>query len=318
MVKVVFWPGIGSGEIGARLRAISGAQIVLVDDVPQLAAAIPDAEVLVMSGHFYKPEAAQAVNGRAKKLRLIQTFTAGYEGLQQHGVPPGVLVANAGDSWSAGVAEHGMAMLLALVKHLPTAILNQPRHAWERAQTAHMSSLEELTLCSIGFGGIGRAFARFARPFGMRVIALRRNPQPDPLADEVRPISELNAVLARSDVIFIAAPHSRETDKMLGKAQFAACRKGALLVNVSRGGLIDQPALAAALKSGQLGGAAVDVTDPEPLPPSDPFWDCPNLIITPHLAGASGPVGRRRLGEYVAANVERFVRGEPLQHVVRL
>lgn len=318
MVKVVFWPGIGSGEIGARLRAIAGAQVVVVEDVPQLAAAIPDAEVLVMSGHFYKPEAAQAVNREAKKLRLIQTFTAGYEGLQQHGVPPGVVVANAGDSWSAGVAEHGMALLLALVKYLPTAILNQPRHAWERAQTAHMGSLEELTLCSIGFGGIGRAFARFARPFGMRIIALRRNPQPDPLADEVRPITELNAVLGRSDAILIAAPHSRETDKMLGAAQFAACRKGALLVNVSRGGLIDQPALAAALRSGQLAGAAVDVTDPEPLPPGDPFWDCPNLIITPHLAGASGPVGKRRLGEYVGANVERYVRGEALRHVVQL
>jgi phosphoglycerate dehydrogenase-like enzyme len=317
-MKIVFWPGIGSGEVGARLARIAGATLVVVEDVAALATAVADADVLVLSGHFYKREAAQAVNGNARKLRLIQTFTAGYEGLQQHGVPPGTIVANAGDSWSAGVAEHAMAMLLALVKHLPTAILNQPRHAWERKQTAHMGSLEELTLASIGFGGIGRAFARYARPFGMKVIGLRRNPAPDPLADEIRPIGELNAVLARSDVILIAAPYTTQTHHLLGEAQFRACRKGALLVNVSRGGMVDQLALAAALRSGQLGGAALDVTDPEPLPAHDPFWDTPNLLITPHVAGASGPVGRRRLGEIVGGNVERFVRGEPLQHVVPL
>ena len=104
----------------------------------------------------------------------------------------------------------------------------------------------------------------------------------------------------------------------MGATQFAACKPGALLINLARGGLVDQRALAEALKNGQLGGAAVDVTSPEPLPPDDPFWECPNLILTPHVAGASGPVGRRRLAAFVGGNVARFVAGEPVTSVVTL
>jgi len=317
-MKIVFWTAPGGNEVGPRLQRIAGAETVVVAGIEQFAAAVRNAEVVVLSGHFYTAAAAEVLRARAAKLRFIQAFTAGYEGMQRFGVPPGVTLANAGDAWSPGVAEHGMALLLALVKFLPTAILNQPRHAWERAQTARMGSLDGLTLASVGFGGIGRAFARLARPFGMKIIGVRRHAEPDPLADEVQPVSELSAVLARSDVVLLAAPLSKETKRMFGAAQFAACRKGALFINLSRGGLVDQRALAAALHSGQLGGAAVDVTDPEPLPAEDPFWDCPNLIITPHLAAASGPIGWRRLAEHVGANVERFLRGEPLRNVVEL
>jgi phosphoglycerate dehydrogenase-like enzyme len=233
-------------------------------------------------------------------------------------VPPGVVVANAGDSWSPGVAEHAMALLLALVKCLPQAILNQPRHAWERSQTARMGSLEGQTLAIVGCGSIGREFARRARPFGMRIVGLSRTAKPDPLADEVQPMSALDAVLARADAVLVAVPYSQATHHLIGAAQLAACKRGAMLINIARGGLVDPLALAAALKSGQLGAAATDVTDPEPLPPGDPLWDAPNLIITPHVAGAAGPVGRDRLARFVAANVGRFVAGEPVSHVVEL
>jgi phosphoglycerate dehydrogenase-like enzyme len=317
-MKIVLWPSIAGQEIAARLREIPGTDLAIVEDLAQLSAAIPDAAALVIGGHFFRAEAAQVLHARAKKLRFIQTFTAGYEGLQEHGVPPGVVVANAGDSWSPAVAEHGMALLLALVKCLEPAILNRPRHAWDRAHTVRMGSLEGMTLAIVGYGSIGRSFARLARPFGVRIVGLRRTPQADPLVDEVRPISELDAVLARADVMLIAVPYAKDTEKMIGAAQFAACKPGALLINLARGGLVDQRALSAALASGKLGGAAVDVTDPEPLPADDPFWDSPNLILTPHVAGASGPVGRNRLAAFVGANVARFVAGEPVTHVVTL
>jgi len=317
-MKIVFWASIAGKEISASLRSLKGADLTVVETLDQLAAAAPEMDALVIGGHFFKAEAARLIREHAKKLRFIQTFTAGYEGLQEHGVPAGVVVANAGDSWSPAVAEHGMALLLAMVKRLETPILNRSRHAWDRAHSVHMGSLEGMTLAIVGYGSIGRAFARLARPFGMRIIGLRRTPEPDPLVDEMLPVGQLNAVLALADVMLVAAPYSKATDKMIAAAQFAACKKGALLINLARGGLVDHRALADALISGKLGGAAVDVTHPEPLPADDPFWDCPNLILTPHVAGASGPVGRERLAAFVAANVARFVAGEPVTHVVTL
>ncbi len=317
-MQIAFWPSIAGDEIAARLRQIPATRLAIVEDMAQLAAIAPEMQALVIGGHFFKAEAAQLMREKAKKLRFIQAFTAGYEGLQEHGVPPGVVVANAGDSWSASVAEHGMALLLAMVKRLEVPILNRPGHKWERAYSSRMGSLHGMTLAIVGYGGIGRSFARFAKPFGMHIVGLRRHPRLDPLVDEIVPISELHPVLARADVVLIAVPYSKTTDKMIGAPQFAACKQGALLINLARGGLIDQRALAEALKSGKLGGAAVDVTSPEPLPAEDPFWDSPNLILTPHVAGASGPVGRKRLAEFVGANVARFAAGEPVESVVTL
>jgi phosphoglycerate dehydrogenase-like enzyme len=105
---------------------------------------------------------------------------------------------------------------------------------------------------------------------------------------------------------------------MIGAAQLAACRRGAILINLARGALVDQPALVAALRSGQLGGAGLDVTDPEPLPAGDPLWSCPNVLVTPHVGGSSGPAGRARLAAFVSGNVARFAAGEPPMHVVTL
>ncbi len=317
-MKAALWPSIAGKEIAASLRAIPGIDLAIVDHVDKLAAVAPEIEALVIGGHFFDARVAEMLRTSARRLRFIQSFTAGYEGLQANGVPPGVIVANAGDSWSPAVAEHAMALLLALVKCLPHAILNQPRHAWDRTQTARMGSLEGQTLAIVGFGSIGHEFARRAKPFGMRIVGLSRSGEPDPLADEMQPISALNAVLARADAVLVAVPYSKATHHMIGAEQLAACKPGAILINIARGGLVDPVALAAALASGRLGAAGTDVTDPEPLPPGDPLWDAPNLIITPHVAGASGPVGRDRLARFVAANVGRFLAGEPVMHVVRL
>ena len=316
--KVLLWPSLAGPEIAARLREIRGAETVIVERVEQLETAAVEAEVLVVGGHFFSARVATVLREQAKRLRFIQSITAGYEGIQAHGVPAGVVVANAGESWSPGVAEHGMALLLALTKRLPQYVVNKERRVWDRSAAQQMGSLEGQTLVIAGFGSIGRDFARRAKAFGMRVIGVSRSARPDPMADEVCAAAELNAALARADAVLVASPYSKATHHMIGAAQLAACKRGALLINVARGGLIDQTALAAALRSGQLGGAALDVTTPEPLPAGDPLWDCPNLIITPHVAGACGTVGRARLAEFIGANVERFVTGQPVTHVVQL
>jgi phosphoglycerate dehydrogenase-like enzyme len=317
-MKVVLWPSIAGKEIAEQLRTIPHAELAIVDDVAKLCEAVKDAEALVIGGHFFDADVAQALRANAHQLRFIQSFTAGYEGLQVHGVPPGVMVANAGDSWSPAVAEHGMALLLALAKCLPHSILNQSRNAWDRTHTAHMGSLEGQTLAIVGFGSIGKEFARRAKAFGMHIVGLSRSARPDPLADEIQPISALNTVLGSADVVVVALPYSVETHHMFGAGQFSACKAGAKLINLARGGLVDPAALISALESGQLSGAATDVTDPEPLPADDPLWRAPNLIITPHVAGANGPVGRKRLAEFVGANVARFAAGRQVSHLVTL
>ena len=317
-MKVALWPSMAAEEMAARLRKIPAVDLAVVDTVEKVSAVAADIEALVIGGHFFSAKVAEVLREKAKRLRFIQSFTAGYEGLQVNGVPPGVVVANAGDSWSPAVAEHGMALLLALVKCLPAAIVNQPRHVWDRAQTARMGTLEGQTLAIVGMGSIGREFARRARAFGMHVVGLSRSARPEALADEVMPIGALEAVLARADAILVAVPYSKDTHHIIGARQFAACKPGAILINLARGGLVDPVALAAALKSGQLSGAGTDVTDPEPLPADNPLWDAPNLIITPHVAGAAGQVGRDRLAGFVGANVARFAAGQPVTNVVML
>lgn len=317
-MNVVLWPFLAGREIAALLRVTPGVDLTLVENTEQLTAAAPEMEVLIIGGHYFDGKVADILRRSASRLRFVQSYTAGYEGLQSHGVPPGVIVANAGDSWAPAVAEHGMALLLALVKCLPQAISNQSRHAWDRSHSARMDTLQGRTLAAIGFGSIGRDFARRARVFGMRIVGLTRSAKPDPLADEVRPIGDLHEVLAMADVVLVAVPHSPLTDKMIGAAEFAACKTGALFLNLARGGLVDAAALCAALRSGKLSGAATDVTEPEPLPADDPLWECPNLIITPHVAGAAGAAGRDRLAQFIAANVERFVAGNAPAHLVIL
>lgn len=297
-------------ELIARLGQIAGIDLSVVDKLEQLIPVLPEAEVLVIGASSYDRRIAEALRDHGGRLRFIQLLTAGYEGPQLYGVPPGVVVANAGDSWSPAVAEQAMALLLALVKCMPQILANHARHGWERGFTARMGGLEGKTVAIIGFGSIGREVARRARPFGMHVIGVSRSATPDPLADEVQPVSALHSILGRADFVVLAVPFSRETERMIGAEELAACKSGALLINIARGGLIDSTALAAALNSGQLGGAGLDVTDPEPLPPEHPLWDSPNLIISPHVSGVSGIGGRVRLAKFIGENLERFISGQ--------
>ncbi len=315
-MRVALWSKLAGAEIAARLRENPRVDLVMADTMEELIAALPEAEILAMPTATYDEKFAKTLIERAKRLRFIQLVSAGYEGPQLYGVPKGVPVANAGDAWSPAVAEHAFALLLALVKCIPQALANQARRGWERSFTAKMGTLDGQTLCIVGYGSIGREAARRARAFGMRVIGVSRSGKPDALADETAPLGELRSVLARADAILLAVPYSPESEGMFGEAEFASCKTGAILVNIARGGLIESRALAAALASGKLGGAGLDVTEPEPLPADHPLWASPNLIVTPHLAGACGARGRLRLAAFVGENIARFVAGEPVTHIV--
>jgi phosphoglycerate dehydrogenase-like enzyme len=279
---------------------------------------LPSADVLICPDNFYSAKLADAVRRDAPKLAFIQLLTAGYDHAKRQGVPAHVTLCNAGAAYAASVATHAIALLLALQRHIPTALANKTRHAWDRAFTPQLTMPAAGTIIVIGLGPIGREIARLMRAFGARVIGVTRSGLSDSAADEIVPASALRDLLPRADAIVIAAPYDETTRHLIGAGELAVCKKSAVLVNVARGGIVEPRALEVALRSGAIAGAGLDVTDPEPLPPNDPLWDAPNLIITPHCAGASGAASGERLTDLVCANLARFMRREPLQHVVTL
>jgi phosphoglycerate dehydrogenase-like enzyme len=317
-MKVLVTARLGEAELKRRLAEQLGNQAIWVQDGDAMIPELPAADVLICPDNFYSAKLADAVRRDAPKLAFIQLLTAGYDHAKRQGVPAHVTLCNAGEAYASSVATHAITLLLALQRHIPTVFASQARHAWDRAFTPQLTMPAGSTVIVIGLGPIGREIARLLRAFGAHVIGVTRRGVPDSSADEVVPAGALRDVLPRADAILIAAPLDESTRHLIDARAFAACKKTTVLINVARGGLIEPRALEAALRSGAIAGAGLDVTDPEPLPPNDPLWDAPNLIVTPHCAGASGAASGERLADLVCANLARFMRDEKLQHVVTL
>jgi phosphoglycerate dehydrogenase-like enzyme len=318
-MKVIVHTRFAREQLLEALGSEPRLEVAAIDAPEQLGEALRDAHALVMPGQAYGAELARQLREHAPQLRLLQLLTAGYDLLQVHGVPAGLRVATAGDSWSPAVAEHAVALMLAMVKRLPAAFEAQTRRSWAQlAISPTMGTLAGRTLVIVGCGSIGREAARRAGGLGMHVIGVARSVRPIPHVDEVLEASRLDDALARADVVLVAVPSSAATRGLFDAARLAACRPGALLVNVARGNIVERDALIAALRSGQLASAALDVTDPEPLPPDDPLWQAPNLILTPHVSGSSGPQGLQRLAAHVLSNLRREVDGLAPTHLVEI
>ena len=225
-----------------------------------------------------------------------------------------IIVSNSRGVQATPIAEHVFAVMLALAKRLPFILDQQRDHRWAQNEVTGDRLpwlLKRRTLGIIGVGTIGSEVALLGDAFGMHVLGLRRRPGNDqvPGVHEVLPYSDLDTLLTRADVVVIAAPLKPETTNMIGVAQLARMKRGAVLINVGRARIVDHVALAEALRSGHLGGSALDVFHQEPLPPDDPLWTAPNMILTPHTSGF-------RQGHWdevidlFAENLERFQRGE--------
>ncbi len=319
-MRVVYWTrlALARPQITERLKAMADVDLVIVDTVPALLAALPQAEALLLYD-APKADAAQvvsALDAPGNTVRWMHFITAGREGFEAAGLPKNVAITYAAGAVSPAVAEHAMALLLALARRVPDMLVQQAAHRWDRAIGTRAFSLEGMTMTIVGFGQIGRELAVRARAFGMQVHCVSRSGAPDPLLDKTYPLTALHAGLAAADVVVVAIAMAPETRGLIGAAEFAACKKGAVLINIARGAILDQAALGAALQSGQLGAAGLDVTDPEPLPADDPLWGAPNLLLSPHYAGGGSAASLRRLADGVEDNLRRLMRGEPLQHRV--
>jgi len=233
-----------------------------------------------------------------------------------------IVVTNSRGVQAIPIAEHVMACLLALARRLPQTMRDQQQSLWRPNELLGDASpwlLAGRTLAVIGTGTIGQEIAVRAKAFGMRVTGMRRHPSrevPEGF-DEVRGPADRNDLLAGADVVVVAAPLTDETTLLLDADRIAALKPGAIVINVARGQLIDETALAEGLASGRLGGAALDVFTAEPLPVDSPFWSLPNVIVTPHNSGF-------RAGHFDAVidlfseNLTRFERGVELLNVVDL
>jgi phosphoglycerate dehydrogenase-like enzyme len=222
-------------------------------------------------------------------------------------------LTNASGVHAPGIAEYVLGVTLAhLQRHQDLQALNRSRD-WDKRFT--FRELGGATVGILGPGAIGLAAARLFKAFGARVVGLRRRPEPLPDLDRTYTPADLAEFLPDLDVLVIAAPLTRETQSLLGAAELARLKRGAYLVNIARGAIVDETALLEALRSGQVGGAALDVFEDEPLPPASPFWSAPNVLVTPHMSGKTDRVNDRRFSLF-ADNLARFVAGEPLRNVV--
>ncbi len=284
-----------------------------------------EVEVLYTTRLMPLPEAAP-------HLRWVQGHSAGVEQFLEHPLLRSVILTTSSGIHAPAMAEYILMMILAFAHHLPRMIEYQGRAEWPQQRWAMFvpQELRDATIGIVGYGSIGREAARLARAFGMRVLALKRRvdqpaddgwrlPDAGDAAGEYAARlfapDQLQAMLAECDYVVIAAPLTPETRGLLGAAEFRAMKREAVIINVARGGVIDEAALIDALRTRVIGGAALDVFEQEPLPADSPLWQLPNVILSPHVSGFTPHYDERALALF-AENLRRYVAGEPLLNVV--
>lgn len=250
-------------------------------------------------------------------LEWLQTNSAGVEAYIQPGVLAGdTLLTNATGAYGLAIAEHMLGMLLELFKKLELYRDAQKSGAWQ-SQGA-VKAVYGSTVLVLGMGDIGGEFAARCKALGAKVIGVRRSPRPCPeYADEVHLLEDLDSLLPHADVVAITLPGTDATRGLMSRERLAKMKEGAVLLNVGRGFIVDTEALCDALERGHLSGAGVDVTDPEPLPPTHRLWNIPTAVVTPHISGFYHlrETHERIVGIFLE-NLRRFQAGEPLRNLV--
>jgi phosphoglycerate dehydrogenase-like enzyme len=292
-------------QLAAALARLDGVTVdVVVPEGGRTPAGAGDVEFYVPP--FFPDAAAVAVLAELPRLKVVQTLTAGVDRLRPH-VPAGALLCNARGVHDASTAEWVVAAILAAVRDFPHFAAEQAAGRWSYRFTGCLAGQ---TVLIVGYGSIGAAVERRLNGFEVTIRRVARTPRAG-----VSGVSELGALLPEADVVVLLAPVTSETIGMVDAAFLARMRDGALFVNGARGSLVRTKDLCAELRTGRL-RAALDVTDPEPLPAGHPLWSMPGVFITPHVA-ASTPVSAATAVGFVRDQARRFCAGEPLANVIR-
>ena len=293
--------------------------------IEDLKAAVPEVELVVATNSLEQVRDVHAAFGfidaahlrAGTKLRWVQQGSAGVEGVLA--IPElrerDIVLTNLQRTLAPEIADQAIAYLLAFTRGLTHFIRKPPEGAWRHPPEIVLDELQDKTLLVIALGGIGSEIARRAFGFGMRVLATDPKVIEKPLyVEELHRPDAFHRLIPRADVVASAVPLTPLSRGMIGTKEFGMMKRGTILINVSRGAVVDTAALVAALDRGQVVAAGLDVTDPEPLPVGHPLWTR-NVIITPHTAGQS-PGGQRRSHELFRENLRRFAAGEMLLNVV--
>ena len=293
---------------GIEIVALRGADTVPETDLERITIAF-------FSGDAWPERAAPFISTalHAPNLRWLHTFSAGVDSpVFAEFVRRGARLTNSSGSSSRPIAQTVALMILALSRDMPAWLRAQQRHEWQPHTGVEV---EGANLAVIGMGPIGEETARLGQAFGMNVIGCRRTVSGSEPC-ETRTFDALPELLAWADYVVLALPLTDDTAGLIGADQLASMKPTARLINVGRGGLVDEPALIDALQSGRLGGAGLDVFAVEPLPSDSPLWDMPNVIVTPHNSGST-ELANERAVEIFVDNLGRLVRDESLRNEVR-
>lgn len=295
----------------AQIRA-AAPNCELVDaGQERIAAELPNADIFCGHAKVPVPWAKVVEQGR---LNWIQSSAAGLDHcLTPEVIDSDIVVTSASGLFADQVAEQTLALLLGFLRGLPTFFRQQQTKEFIRRPTL---DLHGKTVGIVGLGGNGRRIAEVLVPFRVRILATDYFPiDKPPHVEQLWPADRLHRLLGESDIVILCVPLNSQTTGMIGQSELAAMKRGAVLINVARGPVVDEAALIAALESGQLAGAGLDVTEIEPLPGTSKLWTLPNVIITPHVGAQSA----RRADDttnLICENLGRYFSGQPLLNLV--
>ena len=316
-------PLLVSHQLNARFGArIAGAELVVLP--PDPGARLPEAdcariEAAFFSGDVFPDGSRQFFSAvrKAPKLKWLHAFNVGTDHpIYAELLARGVRVTTSAGSTAEPIAQTAVMGLLALARGFPRWLDAQRSRQWNPERKLLPPDLKDQTAVVVGLGRIGAEIARLARTLGLKVIGVRRSPRrAEDLVDEIVHPDSLRGLLPRCDWLVIACPLTAETRGLVNAAVIAALPKGARIVNVARGEIVDEPALIDALRRGHLAGAYLDVFETEPLPPESPLWNLPNVLVTPHNSGAASGTDQRVL-EIFLDNLGRWQRGAALLNEV--
>jgi len=300
-----------------KIRNVSQSlEVLQSEDEKEASRLIKDADIL-FAGYF-----SRELFLAARRLKWVQAWGAGVDRLLiPEMVNSRVVVTNARGVHPTPISEHVIGLMLCLSRKLHLFIRNQPQRKWERfGSSGSTEQIEELSGKTVGIVGLGRTgseIAKKAKCLEMRVIATKRDPTrcASTCIDQLLPSTDLNQLLAESDFVVLSLPLTEETKGMIGESELRNMKRTAYLINVSRGKIVQENKLIAALRKGWIKGAGLDTFESEPLPKNSELWDLQNVIITPHIAGQT-PYYMERLTNIFCENLNRFIHKKPLINVV--